>query len=54
MGMATSGALSWAVCRWAKLVDAKTPVSVTYWLHNIAPVGFFMAGTLWAGNLVYL
>lgn len=53
MGMATSGALSYAVCRGPlRLVDASTPVSLAYWLRNILPVGLFMAGTLWAGNLV--
>lgn len=29
-------------------------VTLSYWLRGIMPVGFFMAGTLWFGNLVYL
>jgi hypothetical protein len=35
-------------------VEAKAVVTLSYWARGIMPVGFFMAGTLWLGNLVYL
>lgn len=54
MGMAASGAFAYLLCRVAKAVDARAPVSRQLWLCRILPVGFFMAATLWAGNLVYL
>jgi hypothetical protein len=37
-----------------KTVEAKAVVTMSYWVRGIMPVGFFMAGTLWFGNLVYL
>jgi len=54
MGMFTSGLLSFVLCRVTKVVEAKAVVTTSYWIRGIMPVGFFMAGTLWAGNLVYL
>lgn len=54
MGMFTSGLFSYILCRVTKTVEAKAAISATYWVRRIMPVGFFMASTLWAGNLVYL
>lgn len=54
MGMATSGVLSYAVVHPLRLVQPQASVSLAYWARGIMPVGLFMAGTLWAGNLVYL
>ncbi|KAF6253764.1 triose-phosphate transporter family-domain-containing protein [Scenedesmus sp. NREL 46B-D3] len=54
MGMAASGAFSYILCHVTKTVEAKAVISRSYWVRRIMPVGFFMAATLWAGNLVYL
>lgn len=54
MGMFTSGLFSFVLCKVTKTVEAKASVSASFWMRHILPVGFFMAGTLWAGNLVYL
>jgi hypothetical protein len=54
MGMATSGVFSYILCHVTKTVEAKAVISRSYWFRRIMPVGFFMAATLWAGNLVYL
>jgi len=54
MGMFMSGCLSFLCCRVFNLVEAKTPVSMHFWMTKIMPVGFFMALTLWTGNEVYL
>lgn len=54
MGMAASGVFSYILCHVTKTVEAKAVISKEYWLRRIMPVGFFMAATLCAGNLVYL
>jgi hypothetical protein len=54
MGMFASGIFSYTLCHITKTVEAKAVISRSYWLRRIMPVGFFMAATLWAGNLVYL
>eukprot|EP00878_Enallax_costatus_P024815 GHUV01026506.1.p1 GENE.GHUV01026506.1~~GHUV01026506.1.p1 ORF type:complete len:292 (+),score=48.83 GHUV01026506.1:214-1089(+) len=54
MGMFTSGLFSYVLCHVTKTVEAKAVITPSYWLKRIMPVGFFMASTLWAGNLVYL
>jgi hypothetical protein len=43
-----------AAYRVTKTVEAKAVVTMSYWIRGILPVGFFMAGTLRFGNLVYL
>lgn len=54
MGMFTSGVFAYILCHVTKTVEAKAVISREYWVRGIMPVGFFMAATLWAGNLVYL
>jgi hypothetical protein len=45
MGMASSAVLSFLCCRVFGLVEAKTPITVEFWLKKIMPVGFFMVST---------
>lgn len=54
MGMFTSGVFSYVLCRVTRIFEAKAVISGSFWIKRIMPVGFFMAATLWAGNLVYL
>mmetsp|Transcript_19109 Transcript_19109/g.53472 ORF Transcript_19109/g.53472 Transcript_19109/m.53472 type:complete len:321 (-) Transcript_19109:296-1258(-) len=54
MGMLASSLLSYAACRWLNLVEAKTVISMDFWMRRMLPVGFFMGLSLWTGNLVYL
>lgn len=54
MGMGMSAILAALACRVFGVVDAKNPVNFSFWVQKIMPVGFFMALTLWTGNVVYL
>eukprot|EP00879_Flechtneria_rotunda_P019034 GHRR01019985.1.p1 GENE.GHRR01019985.1~~GHRR01019985.1.p1 ORF type:complete len:189 (+),score=38.90 GHRR01019985.1:336-902(+) len=54
MGMCTSGIFSYILCHVTQTIEAKAVITRSYWIKRILPVGFFMASTLWAGNLVYL
>ncbi|MEW5300114.1 MAG: hypothetical protein WDW38_002951 [Sanguina aurantia] len=53
-GMVMSGLLSYVVCVCLRLVEAKNTITLTFWVHKVMPVGFFMAMTLWTGNVVYM
>lgn len=53
-GMIMSGLLSYVVCVCLRLVETKNSITFTFWVHKIMPVGFFMAMTLWTGNVVYM
>jgi hypothetical protein len=54
IGMLTSGVCSYILCRATNLFLAEVNVSLSYWVTRILPIGFFMAATLWTGNMVYL
>jgi len=54
MGMLASSILSYGACRWLNLVEAKTVITMDFWVRRMLPVGFFMGLSLWTGNLVYL
>lgn len=54
MGMLASSLFSYILCRVTKSVEAKAVITSKFWVSRMLPVGFFMAATLWCGNLVYL
>jgi hypothetical protein len=54
MGMLASSLLSYVACRMTNLVEAKTVITMEFWIRRMLPVGFFMGLSLWTGNLVYM